>query len=77
MPPLGGRARRFRQTHGYTFGSPSLDPEINPRDGAAPALEDPSDPSLLVEGPDKGELEMGALFAISAVSMTRICVHRS
>ena len=39
--------------------------------GAAPALEDPSE-SLIAEGPDEDELEMGAMFAISAVSMPRI-----
>ena len=39
--------------------------------GAAPALEDPSE-SLVAEGPAEDELEMGTVFAILAVSMTRI-----
>ena len=40
---------------------------------ATPALENPSE-SLGAEGPAEDELEMGAVFAISAVSMSRISV---
>ena len=44
--------------------------------GAAPAQEDPSK-SLVAEGPAEDVLEMGAVFAISAVFMSRISVHCS
>ena len=44
--------------------------------GAAPAQEDPSE-SLVAEGPAEDVLEMGAVFAISAVSMSSISVFCS
>ena len=36
--------------------------------GAAPALDDPSESQVVAEGPAKNEIEMGAAFAIFAVS---------
>ena len=44
--------------------------------GAAPALDDPSESLLVAEGPAKDELEMGAVFAISAVSTPATSVQQ-
>ena len=44
--------------------------------GAAPALDDPSESPVVAEGPAKDELEMGAVFAISAVSTPATSVQQ-
>ena len=44
--------------------------------GAAPALDDPSESLVVAEGSAKDELEMGAVFAISAVSTPATSVQQ-
>ena len=44
--------------------------------GAAPALDDPSESLVEAEGPVKDELEMGAVFTISAVSTPETSVQQ-
>ena len=41
--------------------------------GATPALDDPSESIVVAEGPAKDELEMGAVFAMLAVSTEDLC----
>ena len=44
--------------------------------GAAPALDDPLESLVVAERPAKDELEMGAVFAISAVSTPATSVQQ-